>query len=166
MTDYKKPDLAPGCFGSALTFRPETPECKSCPFVEGCGPASEARWNHLSERFGIKTRLKANQRKKPILPQKVQELVERIRGMNISIDQLRLGKNPFEASTEFKAAKITCHLLIQFEAGVPRHSLSTALSRKFAWSEKTAEAQTLQISQALQHLGVVDEVDGVMRIRR
>lgn len=45
--------LAPGCFGSALSFNAEDTICQACPFNAKCQPVHEIAKNHLHDKFGI-----------------------------------------------------------------------------------------------------------------
>lgn len=44
-------ELAPGCFGSALTFKKGASECEVCLFAARCEPISKARERRLSKRL-------------------------------------------------------------------------------------------------------------------
>jgi hypothetical protein len=63
MTCTSTPDFAPGCFGSALTFVKEAPECVSCPFALRCEPLSLERLASLRATLGVRVKVP-----KPVAP--------------------------------------------------------------------------------------------------
>ncbi len=156
---------APGCFGSALTFKGDAPECATCSFAAACGPRSHAQLEKLREKFGIvvprpagaKTRAKPE--KNFYMPVKVAAVLERVARSGVDvIGDVARNVNPFSQGPNFLA--LACHLMLKREVGVPRDMLITAMETQFNWTRATAAAHALQAVQALVALGVADEIDG------
>jgi hypothetical protein len=178
MIEHSRPDLAPGCFGSALAFKEESSECAGCPFQTACAPVSCRRLEKLRAELGLtdlvskpRTTVRSRQHAHSaadgdlttVLPKKVQALLERIeaRGINVGA-ALRDGKNPFERPAFLKVA---AHLLLRLPNGFDRSTLRMALQHKLEWSEQTAASHASQVFHVLQALGVAKEVNGrLMRI--
>lgn len=61
VTDWGTLDdrLAPGCFGSALTFKPDSPECNKCLFAPRCEVISNDRARRLFRKLGADPRVLA-----------------------------------------------------------------------------------------------------------
>ena len=174
---YHSPISAPGCYGSALTFKESASECIACIFKETCKPQSEARLEALRAKFGIKVRAPVTRKRAEVtktedgtflmtsLPRKIEDLVLRIERAGIDVSgKLSRGENPFEKRPFF--LRITCHLLLNLPNGIERKVLQVALQRKLNWTEGTAVSQALQASQLLQALGVADEINGCIKLRK
>lgn len=152
---------APGCFASALTYKPEAPECQTCAFAAACGPRSQQKLADLRVKFGI-----VAPEKKPVadkgftIPVKTAALLARIDRLGVNVaEALAEGLNPFgKAAPPFLA--LTCHLLLRMPHGLTRRELELALETKLDWTRETAAAHALQAVQALVALGAVDEIEG------
>ena len=176
---YQTPDLhlAPGCFGSALTYKESQVECQTCPFAERCKPISEARMERLRAKLGIavKPAKPVVERKQIVkdagvmtLPKKVEELMERIDRAGIKItESLREGRNPFADKKKPAFLLVACHLLLHLSGNqISRQGLCEAFMKKFEWSEGTAAAHALQASQLLVAVGAATETDGRISLKR
>lgn len=50
---FSELDLAPGCFGSALSFNAEDTICRACSFGAKCQPAHEQAKERMRDKFGV-----------------------------------------------------------------------------------------------------------------
>ena len=154
------PDVkgAPGCFGSALTFKAKAPECISCEFNIGCAPASAMRAAMLAEKFGLPQKpVKAPAAR---VRYKIEKLGIDVRGV------ISDGENPFTgAMTGMMFMALATHLLLRCPIGIERKMLVEAYQKKFSWSEGTAISHALQAFQAFCALGVASEQNGRLKLR-
>lgn len=171
--------MAPGCFGSALTYREDQTECQACPFAQACAPKSALAMTELRARLGIPEPEKPMQRAEPkkrqprvsahfltqSLPQKVLELIERVERDGIDIGALARGHNPF-VNQRPVFLRLACHVMLAMPQGVTRRQMIHAYRKKFGWTEGTASALTTQTFQTLKAFGAVVEVDGKFIARR
>lgn len=167
---------APGCYGSALTYSADGPECRSCMFAATCKPLSLERRTALRAKLGIPDRapVPAKVRTQPAsdgaslmstLPKKVGEAVQRIERMGVKVTEaLRQGVNPFTTKPAF--LRLTCHLLLRMPDGFDRQSLKHGLMRKLDWSEGTASSHAAQAFQILVALGAAEEINGKLTMKR
>jgi len=168
--------LAPGCYGSPMSYGDDIQECRSCPFAESCKPESERRRNLLREKLGVEFRGTRPKRPKPErepgaalttgLPVKVEALLRRIEKAGIKVtEKLAKGENPFpENSIGF--LRVTCHLLLHLETGLTREQLRMALMKKLNWTQGTAAAHAIQACQVLTALGAAVELNGRIMLKR
>jgi hypothetical protein len=171
-----KPEIkgAPGCFGSALTYKESAQECRGCQYASECEPLSKERLRILRETLGINIK----QPKKRIpkvkdeqifessnsVPKKVCSIIERLDNSGVDVlGSIRAGKNPFTDSPKF--LKITSHLLLNLKAGFSRSMLEQAFIQKLGWTEGTAKAHALQAVQFMNAIGVSKEVEGKISIK-
>lgn len=174
MTHCPDLTLAPGCFGWALAFNPDTNECKACPFAAQCSPAADAALVKLRESTGVPTLSKlppARARRQaevaaigmaPALPVKVQALVDVIERKGLKVgESLRAGMNPFDKPAFLRVA---AHLLLKLPGGLDRRTLSMALQHKLEWGEATANAHASQVFALLPAIGAGVVMNGKMRI--
>jgi hypothetical protein len=179
-TGPDNPD-APGCYGSALTFKADASECRTCQFAGACGPLSQERLASLRARLGI---VEPTRRtfKAPVaklaettpgptltsdLPKKVEAELQRIERNGIIITTaLKEGRNPFEAKRKPAFLFLTCHLLLGLKRGITRAELRHALQRKLNWTEGTAAAHATQAAQVLVAAGAAYDVDGILTLKR
>lgn len=162
------PNNAPGCFGSALAFKSDNAICRRCPFAPSCEPLHAENLILLRAKLGIKVRnsthVKNKERGVDSLPKKTQELVNKIEALNVKIvSALESGVNPFPPSLNFM--RIVAHLLIKL-GFVDRNLLSMSFATKLNWAPVTAEAHARMAIQALIHIGVVDETEGKVQVRK
>ncbi len=174
---------APGCFGSALTYREGTPECSTCEFAANCAPVSQQRLMRLRERYGVQIGTKRQRdRAKAVeivafppevpaevaltLPVKVRELLARIEKHGIRVTAaLREGKNPF-AWDKLAFLYVACFLLLRRgRHGVDLKELTLAFKQKLDWNAGTAAAHVSQTVQALKALGAADFENGRLQLR-
>ena len=179
------PPFAPGCFGSALTFKGDDVACSGCIFRDQCEPAHKIALEELRTRLSItapvtRTDAQAEQaaykraeREALIardpevmsLPVKVQDLVLRLDRGNFQIrEKLAQGENPFVHRIPFMA--IVAHLLLRMREPVDRHIISTCFVQKLNWQQGTADAHARMAIQLLTHIGAVDNMDGRISLRR
>lgn len=165
----------PGCFGSAICFQAESPECRSCLFKAACEPAAELRASQLRAEFGITKPKRITKPPAPrvepgfegerIHPKKVDELLRRIELMGVRVyESLSKGENPFATRPLF--LRLTCHLLLRRPGGVTRAELMRGLAVKLNWTEGTAGAHATQAFQALKALGAAHEVNGYLMLKK
>ncbi|SER28827.1 hypothetical protein SAMN05216548_114111 [Faunimonas pinastri] len=176
----ERPLGAPGCYGSALTFKAEAAECKTCVFAANCGPLSAANMAYVRAKLGIverktKTAMRAERPKKldpapaiqltSNLPKKVEELLARFERAGIKVtERLSAGENPFEKTPVFM--RVACHLLLRLPSGFDRNMLRQALQSKLGWSSATAASHAIQACQALVALGAAEEMNGRLTLKR
>lgn len=171
-----RPDLAPGCFASALAYRDDAAECTGCPFSAECAPASSARMAQLRAELGLEGMVGPG-RKRVVkaaspaatgfvatLPKKVQALVEQIdkKGLKVG-DALRAGTNPFDKPAFLRVA---AHLLLKLPGGVDRNVLRAALQHKLGWSYETANSHAAQVFHLMPALGVAEDRNGKMILKK
>lgn len=169
------PQFAPGCFGSALTYREGDMVCRRCPFAKACGDEHLVAMERLRERLGIVVKPR---RKKPVeakeeiadpsrlaLPNKVQKLLERLDKEAFDVvAKLRRGENPFLTTLPFMA--VACHLLIKLDGPLSQTLLAAAMVKKLGWKDVTASAHARMALQALEHVGAITLTDGMAVMRR
>lgn len=173
------PDIshAPGCFGSALMYRPVSNECGTCMFREACAPISAERLARIRAKYDIRPRKVAQTAPIPALPpgteafvanpKKVEELMGRLERAGISItDKLAKGINPFAELKRPVFLNIACHLLLRLTSGLHRDTLRTAYEQKLGWSKATAAAHALQVFQLLVALDAATDTNGTLQLRR
>jgi hypothetical protein len=173
------PDWAqPGCFGQALTYSETHSECRSCPFAQSCKPAHLEALARLRDQHGIVVQRKGERRVKEravtpgasgfAVPKKVDELLVRIAAAGIRVaESLAAGKNPFSGQhRSVRYMRIASHFLLRAPAGFSREKLITALQQDLNWSKGTAAAHATQAFQALKALGVAEEQNGRLFLKR
>ncbi len=164
--------LAPGCFGSALTFELGSAECSQCMFAAQCGPKSAQRMEYLRAKFKVPAR-RTIKTTSPVArpgsaelstPKPVTEMLDRIERAGIKVTEaLRQRKNPFESG--FLALKIACHVLLHMPEGVDQDRLKTALSKAYGGKDATAAAHAALAKQVLVALGAAIEMNGKLRLK-
>ncbi len=172
------PAFAPGCFGSALAFEETAPVCAVCKFAEGCRPLHERNLDILRERVGVKGKGDKNAKnplaEKPsaapaemTLPVKVQALVEKLDRSNLRVtEHFARGLNPFAGQPGMSFLKIAGHLLLKMKQPLDRAALAYAFQAKLGWTERTADSHARMAIQALSHIGAVNNIDGLITLRR
>lgn len=174
MTDER---MAPGCFGSALTFKADAVECTTCPFNALCAPKSAERLATLRTKLGIEVQPPREKQPKskgvasPVdptmtIPKKVKDLLERIDRAGIDVTKsLRTGQNPFVKTPAFM--KIASHILLlrPRNVGVSRDELVYAFMAKLNWNRGTAVAHAAQATQAFVALDVVTDTNGRITLK-
>ena len=185
------PAFAPGCFGSALAYSECDAVCSVCPFKTKCEPAHLATKAELRERYGIKTSAEvaiekrekrvADERKRKaerdawiaaqekrerfetIMSEKARNLIDRLNNGNFDIvGSLRRGENPFANSYAY--LRLTAHLLLRMKR-VPRETLVAAYAKKLNLKDSVAEAYAYLAVTALEHVGAIRSIDGVITIK-
>lgn len=180
MIDHTAPEMAPGCYGRAMSYRSGTPECDLCPLATSCAPLSIARTQAIRARLGIV----AKPPKPPVvskmpepaaaiayrqamgmsLPVKVIDLLGRIERSGIRVTEtLARGENPFTETPAFM--RVICHLLLRRPQGLNRRTITMALMHQFKWQETTATPHTTQAIQALAALGAIRDQDGIVSLK-
>lgn len=167
------PNNAPGCFGSALAFDPSTSFCNTCIFKGECEPAHADNLIALRARLGVKIkdettpRLVTTEPKNinPGLSAKAQALLDKVDegGFNI-VDSLKKGINPFREKFQF--LRVACHLLLNVQYPISRDTLKMAFATKFNWADDTAAHHARLVFQVLEHVGVVENNDGKIKLKR
>lgn len=171
------PFLAPGCFGSALMYRTNDMVCPACPFNKQCEPAHKRSLAAMRKKFGIseipenddpvrKTEV-ADTPERMVLPKKVRELLRSLDGKNLNIvGKMQSGANPFEDLRKFRYMKIACHLIMKLDVPVTQELLSKGMELKLGWASTTANAHARMAISALEHVGAIENKDGVISVRR
>lgn len=176
------PKFSPGCFGSALAFKKDDTVCRSCVYASQCELAHLEARDQLRARYGIKpsAELYAERRQEMAaaklaqeqavaadalaLPKKTVELLARLdRGQYDVVGKLGRGENPFGSAIPFM--RVVCHLLLKGLL-LNQATLTTAFAQKFEWQQQTAAAHARMAIQALDHIGAVQNNDGVISLRR
>src|SRR4051812_24843016 len=128
MTSRPDQAFAPGCFGSAMTFIKEAPECVSCPFAHDCEPLSIERLAALRSKLGITVRApKLPPAKKVVveapsgelmtMPRKADRLLKHWDTTQLKVTEaLAKGINPFTDKPRF--LKLVCHMLLRRPEGL------------------------------------------------
>lgn len=163
---------APGCFGSALAFKEEDPQCQSCMFASDCKPRSQARLAALRAQYGIaepkpkvaRPAIKIASGETLTVPVKVAELIGRIERAGVSVTEaFAQGRNPFVSTPLF--LRLFSHLLLRLPS-VTRPMLTTAFQTKLEWTPQTAASHTSLAVQTFLALGAIDDLNGQLTIRR
>lgn len=168
----KVPELAPGCFGSALAFSKDDMICKACPFSVKCEPAHQKSKALLKARFGIGVKEKQRPKAASVtaasteltLGEKTKEILRFIEGMKIGVhDKLKEGINPFGDKLKFMTA--VCFVLLRKPSSTEQ-MMTAAVATVMKCPEQ--EAQTLMKIgvEVLKHLGAITEKEGVYALRR
>ena len=179
MTDLPL-NLAPGCFGSAMTFSKELAECQACPFAAKCEVQHLERRAALQIKFGVTPKVRVARTAFAMtggapahalvdgLPKKVGDLLARIERHGIHVTTtLAAGKNPFPAEPKgFSFLRTTVWLLSRMgPRGVDRQLLMECFMKKEEWSQNTAAAHVTQAIQVLQALGVAELNNGHLTLK-
>lgn len=170
----------PGCFGQAMTYSDELTECQSCPFAQDCKGEHQMALRRLREAHGIDLEPKRKRFKAPAptastttasgtpafsLPKKVEDLLARFDRLGLKvIDGFKQRKNPFPADVMFM--RIAAHLVLNIPSGVKRDDLIESFMKRMDWSRGTAAAHATQARQALEALGVAEEQNGRLILKR
>lgn len=170
---------APGCFGSALTYKGQSLECSTCFFALQCAPLHEQSLAKIRASLGIV--LPAPPRKMTprtpviangaslvaVLPKKVELLLNYMNDKGIRVaESLKNKVNPFGATDRPAFMRIICHVLLRIQNGVPETLLRQALMTKLNWSEGTAVAHVTQARQVLLALNVARFQNGVLELKQ
>lgn len=170
------PQFAPGCFGSALTYREGDMVCGRCPFASDCEGEHIAALTRLRQKLGIEVKPSPIRRSaKPqraiddptlaTVPVKVRALLQKLDGMSLDIvAKMQRGENPFLKVMPFMA--IAAHLLIKAQRPLGQKTLAAALAMKLGWKEGTADAHARMALQALEHVGAIILIDGGAVMKR
>ncbi|MDE4297053.1 hypothetical protein PXK56_17850 [Phaeobacter gallaeciensis] len=179
MSETNIPFLAPGCFGSALHFQGEGMVCAACPFKGECEPVHNMALQAMRERLGIK--MPPVRRAAPLptneeatedgtrltLPKKVRELLGKLDRENLDITgKMKQGVNPFAGLGRYGYMMITCHLIMHLRVPVTQKIISAGLATKLGWANGTADAHARMAVQALEHVGAIDNNDGIFSVRK
>ncbi len=179
MTDI--PYLAPGCFGSALIFKGDDMVCTACVMRSQCEPVHMLALEQLRASLGItapvakpKVKIAATQAERDdptrmALPKKVRELLEAIDRARYNIKGNMLnGVNPFAGQPKMRFMLVACHLILSLSEKRPitQRDFVTGFISKLHHSPQTAEAHARMAVQVLMHVGAIDNVDGVLKLRR
>lgn len=167
-------ELAPGCFGSALTFQEGSPVCQQCPFASSCAPKSQASYERIAEKLGIKEKKKAKlppkvepsgQNLVQTLPKKVQEIMGWLERKKVVITgPLRNGINPIPGRPTF--LRVACHMLLRTKLGIDHGMLKMGLMKSLGWNELSADAYARVAIQLLTAVGAITEANGRYSISR
>lgn len=167
------PPFAPGCFGSALTFKAGDMVCSQCSFASECSVEHEKSMARLRAAFGVTPPATKQVVEKPTpradelrlaLPKKVRDLLDKLDNGNYNaVAKLQEGRNPFGASLPFMS--VACHLLLRMRSPLTRDALVRAYMAKFDWQKPSAEEKARIALVALVHIGAVKSNDGQFTIQ-
>lgn len=171
------PQFAPGCFGSALTYRTNDLVCKSCPFAKTCEVEHIVALQALREKLGVSakpkplrgaSRARADEENedptRATMPIKTRELLDRLDRMNLNIvERMRRGENPFLGKINYMA--IAAHLLMRAQTPLHQRTLAAAFKMKLNWQDTTATAHARMAFLALEHVGAITFADGAATMR-
>lgn len=175
--DNKVPFLAPGCFGSALTFKSDDIVCGGCPFRDGCEPMHQKSLEAMRAKLGIvapkRTRTVVEKvatndiPERMGLPKKVRELLASLDKVGVDFKQkMKEAINPFTGLGKMRYMEIACHLIMRLPAPVTQQTIRLGLKTKLDWADGTASAHARMAVQALEHLEVVEVADsGEIKVR-
>lgn len=165
----KVPDMAPGCFGSAINFDADDMICRSCPFAKLCEPAHLRARDILRERHGIVVKQplkkvpKAEPPPPPPLGPKGEAVVKYIKHAQIDVRELLRQKvNPFEDQPKFM--KIACALLLSMGTVEPK-MIEQEMAAGCGFDSKKAHDFTNLSVRVLQFLDVVSFAGGVVSLK-
>ena len=167
------PSFAPGCFGSVIAFSETDVVCVNCTFAESCQKAHMRVKNELQMRFGItvpKRRRKITVDPETgdttlMLPSKTQKLLN---SLDVSADDvcgsLQRNINPFREKGP-KYLSLLCHLLVRMHQPIKSDDLVMAFVTKFGWKKDTAKVHARTAVQALEHVGAIRRIDGLICLK-
>jgi hypothetical protein len=172
------PDLIkPGCYGSSLCYQATAGLCAACPLKAACGVAAEAMAVKLRDKYGFnsvdlrkyRTEGRAARRTddgitvsaeaaEAGLSQNAEKLVRRINMLGIDLNRsLSLGINAFETGPGYLRVLLDMVLAGSFTRAEARQTIE----RELGWAEQSAHSHVSFALQALVHLGVVENREGV-----
>lgn len=173
MTDLDL-NLAPGCFGSALTYIEGSVECGSCLFAARCKPLHDANLATLRARLKLPAspqRKRVERKEEPAatlapapLPSQVEEMIGRIERAGIKVTEaLAAGRNPFDS--RFSSLRVACHLLLNMRS-VGRETLVMALEKKLHMGRVSATSRAKHLVQLLVAVGAATETNNKLTLKR
>ena len=169
-------NLAPGCFGLAMTYRAGARECSICPFASACAPLAAENLAILRAELSIPTPAPlppvvpvAKVKNGEVLvagplPKKVEAQLERAERLRIKITLAR-GENPFAGKKPAFLA-VAFHVLLKMKAGVSRDTLVACFMSKLGHNQKTAVAHVRQTVLFLEAVGAGHEHNGMIKLRK
>ena len=146
-----KPDLAPGCFGSAFYFGKHE-VCSVCKFGADCEIQHVRAKEALRAHFGVKV---VEKRDKAELPVRVKAVFDELGVSAQSVKEaLMSGMNPYLNKRGFM--RIVCHLLIK-KPSMTRGLMAQYLTKveDLNLNETTADIYTRYAIQILAYCGAI-----------
>lgn len=102
----------PGCFGSAVCYKPGTPICDACPFIDSCGPVALARKAFLKDKFAI--REERPNKKTEVFFDVVDLFLQDLDRQGIDLSLLKSGKCPFDKRPDDLTARVAFLLCLVY----------------------------------------------------
>lgn len=160
MIDTMPPlDLAPGCFGLALTFVADSIECKTCEFKMACEPVHLRRKSALHKALGIKVK-----NKNGLSRSAVSRTLDVIAEKRIDVvGKISNGENPF--NNAFPKLKLGSHLLLNMSGNVNDDMLKMAFIRKMGIEQDKADDVVSYVVTTLYALGAIYKKNGKYFVR-
>ena len=160
MIDTMPPlNLAPGCFGLALTFVADSVECKTCEFKIACEPIHLRRKSALHKALGIKTK-----NKNGISKSVVSRTLDAIEEKHIDVaGKIGNGENPFDNT--FPKLKLGYHLLLNMSGKANDDMLKMAFIRKMGIDQDKANEVVSYVVTTLYALDAIYKKDGKYFVR-
>lgn len=166
--------LAPGCFGSALTYVDGSAECSSCMFAPQCKPVHQANLFALRGKLGIGpvTRKAAKPETAlsgelvgPPLSNEAKALLAEADRIGLKVNEtLARGENPFRTS-RFRALSVVAHILLRTRR-CERGVLVTALAKALDLGPFTAAKTVHHSIEFLIAVGAIYEANGKISLKR
>jgi hypothetical protein len=170
--------LAPGCFGLAMTYREGARECSACPFASACAPLAAENLTILRAELGINVPVLAVDVAKShakvakadtlidFVPKKVEAQLARAERLKIQITPaLERSENPFKGKKP-RFLEVAFHVLLKkIGVGVSREMLVACFMRSLGYSKQTAESHAKQTVQILEAVGAGQESNGIITLR-
>lgn len=153
--------FAPGCFGSALTWRENDEVCKSCPYTRDCEARSRVALEQLRELCGVQ--VAPQRRANGALSKRAEAVLDKLDMTTAEIrGAIQAGRNPFPKQSGF-LREICAALMIQ---PANRAFLTMILQRRMEITETVADVYTRLALQILNHCeAITTEGDAVSLLK-
>jgi hypothetical protein len=174
-------DLAPGCFGLAMTYKEGTRECSACPFASACEPLALENLAIIRAELGVvvpppkpvakvalveRVARRTAEQLVTEVPKKVQAHLDRFERLGIKFTPaLARGENPV-AQGQSAFMRIACHLLLKAKEGFSRDMLVQAFVMSLKHTNDTAQAHAKQAVQILEAVGAAKELNGKITLTK
>lgn len=147
-----RPELAPGCFGSAFSYG-EDEICCSCVFAAQCFPMHQVALEELQNMYGVK----APTRKKSEIAVKSLKIFESLGKTQGEVrEAMMAGVNPYDKNSS--TTGLVCQLLLNAKE-LTRSIMEKVVARRQNINETTASVYVRQALQILTYCDAV-EIDG------
>lgn len=158
------PSFAPGCYGSALTFKAKEKLCMQCPFNTGCEvmhyQTKEALCGLLGVPYvGPKTHVKTP------LPDHIVRLIRgfRVPALNL-LKNLAEGINPFKPDR--RIFQVACHVLLKSERAVTDTLIAECIAKATGKTPEASLGISKSICVAFAEMGAITYANGIAKISK